>query len=448
MRKHILKIAVAAALSLVPVALEAFSNGPPVRRTGAAVDGGLTCTACHATFAPANSDGRGRVVVEANSYATGIKQLVRVYVEHPEAMRWGFQLTARLASDETRQAGTFTQTSDVRVRCDPAGDSPCNGQVEFVSQFVAATRVGTRGRAEWLVEWTPPSTNVGDVIFYVAGNAANGNSANSGDRIYTASARISALQCTLNARPTLRTAVNGASFERTLSLNSMASVFGLGFTVPGLTREANAADFVDRRFPTQLGCVAVEVAGQLSPVAYVQTDQINFQVPTVTTLGQVPVRVVLNPGRPNELRSDVAMVTLTDYAPGWFTFNGTSIAALHANSDVPVALPAVHPRGRAAAPGDVISLYATGLGGTEPFFQAGEFSSGAPRLTDSITVTIGGTTLAASDILYAGLSPGSISGLYQINLRIPANAANGDLPVVLRIGGLGTQATATIPVRR
>ena len=37
-----------------------------------------------------------------------------------------------------------------------------------------------------------------------------------------------------------------------------------------------------------------------------------------------------------------------------------------------------------------------------------------------VTVTIGGTTLAASDVLYAGLSPGSITGLYQFNVRIHA----------------------------
>lgn len=35
--------------------------------------------------------------------------------------------------------------------------------------------------------WTAPSTNIGNVTFYVAGNAANGNGSTSGDLIYTAS---------------------------------------------------------------------------------------------------------------------------------------------------------------------------------------------------------------------------------------------------------------------
>lgn len=35
--------------------------------------------------------------------------------------------------------------------------------------------------------WTAPSTNIGNVTFYVAGNAANGNGSTSGDLIYTSS---------------------------------------------------------------------------------------------------------------------------------------------------------------------------------------------------------------------------------------------------------------------
>jgi len=45
------------------------------------------------------------------------------------------------------------------------------------------------------------------------------------------------------------------------------------------------------------------------------------------------------------------------------------------------------------------------------------------------------------------LSVGSISGLYQFNVRIPESAPEGDLPVEVRIGGLSTPS-ATIPVRR
>ncbi|MBI3696451.1 MAG: hypothetical protein HY238_16630 [Acidobacteria bacterium] len=51
-------------------------------------------------------------------------------------------------------------------------------------------------------------------------------------------------------------------------------------------------------------------------------------------------------------------------------------------------------------------------------------------------------------ILCAGLVPGSISGLYQLNGRIPPETLDGDVPVVVRIGGLATQNGATPAVKR
>jgi uncharacterized protein (TIGR03437 family) len=60
---------------------------------------------------------------------------------------------------------------------------------------------------------------------------------------------------------------------------------------------------------------------------------------------------------------------------------------------------------------------------------------------------MGGVTLASADILYAGLS-GDAPGLYQFNVRVPANLPDGDTPVVVRIGGAETQAGASIPIQR
>jgi uncharacterized protein (TIGR03437 family) len=191
----------------------------------------------------------------------------------------------------------------------------------------------------------------------------------------------------------------------------------------------------------------VEIAGRRAPVTYVQADQINFQVPTVTQTGPVPVVIILNPGRPNELRSDQGTVTLAEYSPGWFTFGGRSIAATTADGRI-VADPAVVPGGVAARRGDVVTLYGTGFGFTEPVYQAGEIPERAARLRDPVTITVGGTVLAASDILYAGLAPGLISGLYQFNIRIPMGVSPGLAPVVATMGGVSTQtAGGGIPVQ-
>ena len=49
-----------------------------------------------------------------------------------------------------------------------------------------------------------------------------------------------------------------------------------------------------------------------------------------------------------------------------------------------------------------------------------------------VQISIGNSTLAASDILYVGVVPGS-PGLYQINLRVPATVQPGNQPVSLSV---------------
>jgi uncharacterized protein (TIGR03437 family) len=95
-----------------------------------------------------------------------------------------------------------------------------------------------------------------------------------------------------------------------------------------------------------------------------------------------------------------------------------------------------------------VILYGTGFGLGEPVYQAGEVTSGQAPLRDRVTITVGGTALAAADILYAGLAPGNISGLQQFNIRIPQSAATGNLPVAITVGGVSTPAAgAVIPVQ-
>ncbi|MDQ6704933.1 MAG: hypothetical protein M3Z85_03080, partial [Acidobacteriota bacterium] len=109
--------------------------------------------------------------------------------------------------------------------------------------------------------------------------------------------------------------------------------------------------------------------------------------------------------------------------------------------------PSVVPGAKPAKSGDIVTLYGTGLGPTDPALQAGDVATGIARITGTPSVILGGTTLAAADVIYAGLSPGSISGLYQVNIRIPGGTPDGDIPISLTIGGPKTQDGATIAVK-
>ena len=449
---------VIAALAAAPVALLAFSTGPPIKRTGV-IDGDTNCSACHRTFAPANSDPAGSVTIApVNPYVPGTPQTLRITVKHPQASRWGFQLTARFINGGGNiMAGSFAPVdAETKVVCDDGSQrgsaGPCQpNQLQWI-EHADAPRTSAGDGHTFTVTWTPPPDENGDIMLYFAGNAANGDGTNANDRIYTGTMRVplsTEAACPMTKQPSVRNAVNAGSHAGPFSWNSMIEIFGSDFQAGSRTRIVGAGDFVNGKFPQALSCIAVEIDGERVPVTYVQQDQINAQAPTTAKTGPVTLRVIANPGRPNELRSEPATVTLSPGAPSLFTFGTSkSIAAQFAGTADVVADPSVVPGGKPAKPGDIVTLYGTGFGNTNPVWQAGEIATGQSPLTGSSTVSIGGTTLPASDVLYAGVSPQSISGLFQFNVKVPANAADGDLPVVITVNGASTQPGATIPVKK
>ena len=453
--------------ALAPAALLAESAQPSIGYTGAPTDhNGQNCSVCHNTYGAANSDPRGSLTVSVQNYNPGVPQMIVVTINHPTASRWGFQMTIREVSDETLEAGTFSDVSDepyLQVVCDNGAQygsqPPCsgNGNRQF-AEHVNAPRTATGAGFSWTIPWMPPPNEVGRLHVYVTAVAANGDGTPFGDYVYTFEATLSNIgACSIPNPPNLRTVVNGASFQPPFSSNAMISVLGMNFQVSGYKRTAGLGDLENNNtsFPTVLGCVAIEVTGPgisqpvRLPIAYVQQDQINAQAPEFIGTGPVMLTVILNPDQDNEYRSDVATLTAQQaFAPAFFIVpNSTTIAAQIANTSIPVAPPSLVPGGQAAQPGQILTLYGTGFGDTNPFIQTGALAAGAAPLVNPITVTVGTTTLPASDVLYAGASPGSITGLYQFNVKLPATTPSGNVPVTISIGGFQTQSGLTIPVQ-
>jgi len=432
------------------VPLLATGNGEPVRRTGLAADGGQTCTQCHNQLAPPVNQGPGRIIINANSYTPGVKQNMTVQVSDIQALRWGFQLTARVASDETKQAGSFTANENIRVLCDSAGEAPCSGQIEFATHRSTSSSGGAAGIRTFVLEWTPPGRDVGQVIFYGAGLAANNDGTANGDRTYTGSFRIGSAGCAFTNPPFVTSVTNGASFQPGISSNALITINGSLFAKLGDSYQASKNDLLNARLlPSDLACVAVEIGGRRAPIWYVQNDQINAQAPNVDGIGPIQTVVILNPGLPNELRSAPALTQIQPFSPAFFTYpRSTSIAGRNAsNANALLADSAVVAGGVFAKPGDIVTLYGTGFGLTNPVYAPSEFSTGPASLQQPVTVTIGGIVLAAADVLYAGLSPDA-PGFYQFNLRVPLSTPDGAIPVSIRIGAIQTQASVTIPVKR
>ena len=66
-------------------------------------------------------------------------------------------------------------------------------------------------------------------------------------------------------------------------------------------------------------------------------------------------------------------------------------------------------------------------------------------MTAQTSITFGGVRLAASDILYVGVTQNA--GLYQVNLRVPEKVPDGDQSLVIDIGGVSSPAGGFITVK-
>lgn len=443
-------------LWLTPVATWAFVTGADPRLTGGPFPTEFDCTECHSNtalpFGP--NKGPGNVSFSVQKYTPGAKQRITVTVNDPSARRWGFEITARPANALGSQAGTFQNIDgNAQVICDNLTAGPCpTGMLQFATHTRNGTRLGQTGPISFDVDWTAPASDVGDIIFAAAGNAANGNDQPTGDNIYTAQARISAESLvTLNPKISAGGIV-GAGLStppvQAITANSIFSIFGTDFAPAGTFK---GAELVNGRLSTNVGGVCVEVAGARAPLFFVSAGQLNAQAPTLSATGQVPVDIVLNCGTSNEIRSNVESVMMQAAAPQFFFFvqndNGKNpIAAINAVSFGLMGTTGLIPgvTFTPAKPGDIVALYSTGLGATNPAYQAGELPGGIGSTTSPVTVTIGGVN---ADVLYAGVAPG-LAGLYQINIRVPDSVPDGNLPVSASVASVSTPAGAFLTVKR
>ncbi len=190
----------------------------------------------------------------------------------------------------------------------------------------------------------------------------------------------------------------------------------------------------------------MEIAGRRAPLTYGQPNQINAQIPTVGVTGASTVVAIANPGTPNERRSDPFSITLASHSPAFFRLSPAScIVAFFASTGQLSCDPSLVPGSLGVRPGDVIAMYATGLGVLEPVYQAGESISGAVRTRDTVTIEWAGTALPAADVMYAGSARGLLSGVYQINIRVPAAVTPNALNQVrIRVCGVLSPEGATV----
>ncbi|MEP6601562.1 MAG: hypothetical protein ABJB49_07085, partial [Nitrospirota bacterium] len=225
------------------------------------------------------------------------------------------------------------------------------------------------------------------------------------------------------AAPHIDKVVNAADLSPAIAPGGLITLFGLQLSPVNLaTKEIPV--------PTALGDSCLTVNGLPVPMLFVSPSQINAQLP-FETIGNVTLvlrtpggisdnyNTVVLPGAPSVFRSGVA-------GPE------TDIATIVRNVNGQLVTPS-NPVHR----GDVLVVYLTGLGQTNPAVPTGLPGPSDP-LASALTapqVSIGGTSLP---IIYAGLAPGEV-GVYQINAKVPSTVPLGlAIPFKINQGSVST----------
>ncbi|MCC7343192.1 MAG: hypothetical protein IT170_19070 [Bryobacterales bacterium] len=384
----------------------------------------------------------GRLAITAANYVPGVKQTLRITLTHPTARRWGFQLTARVASDPARKAGVFTSNAETQVRCGLVGTAvaPCGNELEFVEHVVAGTAAESQAARTWEVDWTPPESAVGDVIFYAAGNAANNNGANTGDFIYTATATINAATGG-GPRPAITAGGIRDAFNFTSNISSHSWVAIAGTNLSAAERTWDGA-IQGNNLPLSLAGVSVKINNKEAPVYYVSPGQVNVLAPLDDAVGDVQVVV-------SNINGDSAPLTIrrAAAAPAFFTpfaqNNRFFVTAVALDGTI-LGKVGVDPRARRAArPGETIQIFGSGFGATNPPAPTERLVTGSPALAAKPTIRVGEATAD-----FAGNGNLISSGVYQFNVTIPASLADGDHAIVATAGGATSANTVFISVAR
>jgi uncharacterized protein (TIGR03437 family) len=247
---------------------------------------------------------------------------------------------------------------------------------------------------------------------------------------------LAAPASSMAAAPSITGVANGASFQAGFASATWVSIFGANLSQT--TRPWQDSDFVNGLLPTSLGGVSVVINGRAAYVGYISPTQVNVLAPDDAALGAVQVEVTTAQGKSNSWTAQKQQ-----FAPGFFWMSGGTYAAAQHADYTYVGNPGLMAgvTTQPAKPGEVILLYGTGFGPTNPLLPSAQLVATPAALANSVQVTIGGV---AAPVAYAGLVE---AGLYQFQVTVP-NIPGGDAAVVAQIGEVHTQTEVWITIQQ
>lgn len=149
-------------------------TGSPGGKTGSPGDMGKNCTECHIGTPIIQEYWISSGALITDGYEANETYDMLVIGFDGNASKFGFEATAETST------GVKTGTFEAGFM----GTTQTINNNKAITHTVAGTIPMADTATVWMFTWTAPSEPVGDITFYAAINAANGNGNNTGDQIY------------------------------------------------------------------------------------------------------------------------------------------------------------------------------------------------------------------------------------------------------------------------
>jgi uncharacterized protein (TIGR03437 family) len=232
--------------------------------------------------------------------------------------------------------------------------------------------------------------------------------------------------------PSISSVVNGATFQAGIVPGSWTTILGANFS--DITRIWGDSDFNNGNvLPISLSSVSVKINGLSAPVYFISPGQINVQAPANIS-GKVSVVVTHNGAISNS-----AAANAVSTSPGLFTYSlggKTYPSALFNGTYTIVGDPVLYGQAAKAKAGDIIQLYATGLGSS----PAGNIIDSPIVFNGTVTATIGSANATVLGTALVAV------GEFQVNIQVPSGLADGDYQLLIKVNGTSSQTGVVIPI--
>jgi uncharacterized protein (TIGR03437 family) len=237
-----------------------------------------------------------------------------------------------------------------------------------------------------------------------------------------------------------------------VNVTNLANTLARGGVAPGEPVRISGLDFgtatrvqaplTDGSLPTSFSGTRVLFDGVPAPIVQVASGEA-IAIAPASFAAQNSTQITVEH---NGQTSDPVTIPVEPAMPALFAASGGLTGVVNGQAAALNEDGSVNAPGNPASEGSVIAIFGAGGGMTAPPEAPGTLAPTNPAtLTRPVSVTIGGKT---AEVLYAGPAPGLLSGVFQVNARVPSGAGStSGVLVSVTIGAITSPLGVTLSVR-